>query len=174
VKRVAALVCLWLLPAVAHAQVTGAAADAGGDIEALQAQLDRDYAQALAGDCSLACRALDSMRRSADRLCQLDPGERCSRAKEKVDTASARVRASCPTCAEQLGGKAEKGYAPPAPPPKEPGPAPPTETVVENEALAAPAQRGCGCTTTRSPGDAIEAMALGGLVLVALRRRKRS
>jgi MYXO-CTERM domain-containing protein len=169
VKRVVALVCLWLLPSVAQAQVTGATADAGSDIDALQAQLDRDYAQALASDCALACRALESMRRSADRLCQLDPGDRCSRAKQKVDSASARVRAACPTCAEELGAPSG-GAGAPAPP--EASPAPPAETVVQAEAVSS-SRRGCGCTATRSPADAIEPLALGGLVLVALRRRKR-
>jgi MYXO-CTERM domain-containing protein len=176
VKRVAALACLWLLPSVAHAQMTGAAAvDAGNDVDALMAQLDRDYAQALASDCALACKALESMRRSADRLCQLEPGDRCARAKQKVDSASARVKATCPTCAEQLGEKAPAGGAGGAagatPPPRE-APAPPTETLYA-EAVQASPRRGCGCTTAASPADAFEAMAFGGLVLAVLRRRKR-
>lgn len=165
-----ALACLWLLPSVAQAQITGTAGDAGGEADALLAQLDRDYAQALASDCALACRALESMQRSADRLCQLEPGDRCSHAKEKVDSATARVKATCPSCTEALHLKAgEEGTGSTAP--REPSPAPPTETVAQAESVST--KRGCGCTATSSPADAVEPLALAGLVLVALRRRKR-
>jgi MYXO-CTERM domain-containing protein len=171
VKRVAAIVCLWLLPSVAFAQPMGAAVDAGGDVDALMAQLDRDYAQALASDCALACKALESMRRSADRLCQLDPGDRCARAKQKVDSASTRVKATCPACAEQLA-QPPMGGAGGAAPPRE-APAPTVETVAKAEEVQAAPGRGCGCTATSSPADAVEALALGGVVLAVLRRRKR-
>lgn len=172
-KRVAALVCAWLLPSVALAQPMGTAPDAGGDVDALMAQLDRDYAQALASDCALACKALESMRRSADRLCQLDPGDRCARAKQKVEGASARVKASCPACAEPLHEAPPAGGAGGAPGPRQPSPAPPTETVAYEESVQAAPRRGCGCTTTASPADALEAVAFGGLVIAVLRRRRR-
>src|SRR5579859_2620777 len=94
-------------PRAAFAQTASTASTAGAgnasdEADSLQAALDRDYAQAMANDCGLACRALESMRRSAGRLCQLDPGERCTRAKSKVDQATQRVRTSCPTCPQPL------------------------------------------------------------------------
>jgi hypothetical protein len=52
--------------------------------------------------CSVACRALESMRRSTDQLCGLaGAGDmRCADANARVDRAIARVRASCPSCAQ--------------------------------------------------------------------------
>lgn len=58
-----------------------------------------------AGDsCSIACRALASMRRSADRVCELAPSAspdapRCDDAKERVTKAERRVRERCASCA---------------------------------------------------------------------------
>jgi hypothetical protein len=51
--------------------------------------------------CSVACRALESMRRSTEQLCGLaGAGDaRCVDANARVDRAVARVRASCPACA---------------------------------------------------------------------------
>jgi hypothetical protein len=58
-----------------------------------------------ADTCSIACRALASMRRSADRLCQLAPSAspdapRCNDAKDRVTKAEQRVRERCAACAE--------------------------------------------------------------------------
>jgi MYXO-CTERM domain-containing protein len=161
VERLLAVLLLSLVPVPALAQ-TGP--DAGADADALQAEVDRDYAQALASDCTLACRALESMRHAADRLCSLDPGDRCARARHKVEEASARVRSSCPSCAVEQEG--EKAFAPPPT-----SPAPPTETVAQE----AQVQRrgGCGgCATTSTPVDAVVPLALGALGLLALRRRR--
>jgi hypothetical protein len=55
-------------------------------------------AEASGSPCATACRALASMRRSADRICEITgPGaERCGWAREKVRDAEARVaRAAC-------------------------------------------------------------------------------
>jgi hypothetical protein len=51
--------------------------------------------------CDVVCRALASIRRSADRLCELstdDPG-RCKDARARVTKAEDRARGACPTCA---------------------------------------------------------------------------
>lgn len=50
--------------------------------------------------CEIACRALSSMQRSADHVCELssEEDERCSRAKSRVSQASERVRAHCTAC----------------------------------------------------------------------------
>lgn len=51
--------------------------------------------------CAIACRALASMTRSAQHICELsDDGERCTRARARVSQAKERVRAHCTACAE--------------------------------------------------------------------------
>jgi hypothetical protein len=57
--------------------------------------------------CDMACRALSSMRRSADRICALagSADERCRRARERVSAAEERIRrAQC----ECVNGGSEK------------------------------------------------------------------
>ena len=51
--------------------------------------------------CTRACRALGSMQRAANRLCELtgEDDSRCERVRERVDEARTTVRASCPRCA---------------------------------------------------------------------------
>jgi len=65
------------------------------------AEEERADALSASDACSVACRALDSMRRSTDQLCGLaGAGDaRCVDANARVDRALARVRASCPACA---------------------------------------------------------------------------
>ena len=57
-----------------------------------EGQLDR---------CAIACKAFGSMRRAADRLCELtgDDDSACSDARSRVARSGARVRRSCPSCA---------------------------------------------------------------------------
>jgi hypothetical protein len=52
--------------------------------------------------CTVACRALGSMDRAAERLCELsgEEDDRCVAARERVAIAHDRVEASCPTCGE--------------------------------------------------------------------------
>ncbi len=157
------MLLLGLVPSVAFAQVTPVSpgpGDSRAQVDVFQAELEQDYAQALGNDCPVACRALESMRRAADGLCAVDPGDRCTRAKEKVQEATARVRASCPACVEELGGKAA---ATPAAPP---------ETVAAEVAVRG--RGGCGgCGTAPGSVSATEALAGGAAVLLALRRRRR-
>jgi hypothetical protein len=168
----AVLVVTWT-PRPAFAQAASAAplgADAGGDVDALQAALDRDYAQAMANDCALACRALESMRRSAERLCQLDPGERCARAKGKVDAATTRVRSSCPTCPEQLDQNLSTVRKAPD---EAPQPTAGTTTYAAEE-VSVSKRGGCaGCTSAPAPIDAFEPLALAAVALAAGRRLRR-
>ncbi|MEM1028936.1 MAG: hypothetical protein AAGN82_01230 [Myxococcota bacterium] len=49
-------------------------------------------------DCATACRALASLRRSAESLCALDPGPPCDSARERLERARDRVAARCPNC----------------------------------------------------------------------------
>lgn len=73
-----------------------------------RAQADFDEAsrslELAANDCSQLCKALSSMSRAAERLCEIakdggDDGQRrCSEARAKVEAARARVRERCPAC----------------------------------------------------------------------------
>lgn len=53
-------------------------------------------------DCGKACKALGSMKRSMDRICELtgpeDPEKRCQSAREKAKAARERVEKHCPDC----------------------------------------------------------------------------
>lgn len=157
-----AVLLLTCLPSTALAQAT---LGPGNDVDAVQAEVDRDYAQARSSDCSLACRALESMRHATERLCALDPGDRCASAKKKLDDATSRVRTACPVCPEPLEEK--KPVA--APPPAE---APASEHLVEMESVQK--KGGCaGCATASAPADAAVPLALTGLLVLAARRRRR-
>jgi len=52
-------------------------------------------------DCARACRALDSMRRSAEHICRLEPPPgrgRCDDARARVQQARRRVHRACGEC----------------------------------------------------------------------------
>lgn len=61
-------------------------------------------AKSPADRCTVACRALASMQRSAERLCDLsgDGDTRCSDAQGRVDRASRAVKSACPGCRADL------------------------------------------------------------------------
>lgn len=63
----------------------------------LQRQL-QEQMELVDRDCTTACRALQSMQRAADRICDLEPGPRCKDAKSKADEAAGKVHARCPDC----------------------------------------------------------------------------
>ena len=52
-----------------------------------------------AKDCEVARKALESMKRSRDRICDLngpeDPGARCAKARARVDAASEDLKRGC-------------------------------------------------------------------------------
>ncbi|WP_434048190.1 MULTISPECIES: hypothetical protein [Sorangium] len=56
-----------------------------------------------AAPCETACRALASMDRAAQHLCGLagDADQRCDAARTRVKSATDRVEARCPRCAER-------------------------------------------------------------------------
>jgi MYXO-CTERM domain-containing protein len=167
---------LALAPQSAQAQPTGvtssvdAGTGSGGapSLASLEAELDADYAQAMASDCALACKALGSMRRATETLCALEPGDRCAKARDRLSAAIAHVKSVCPECAEPLG-TGEKDVTPrseSAPL----APAPPQEETVSAESVSK--RGGCaGCTTTGPGSGAPAPLALGLLALVGLRRR---
>lgn len=53
-----------------------------------------------ANRCTTACKALASMRRSAERVCSMtgDEDPRCENLRERVERARTRVYANCPSC----------------------------------------------------------------------------
>lgn len=54
--------------------------------------------QGFADTCETACDALNAMRKAADRVCDLAPGERCDTARARVADAEKRVMEACPEC----------------------------------------------------------------------------
>ena len=66
---------------------------ARGDLDRAEREVE-----AAQSDCATACRALASMERAAEHLCALDAGDECARAKQRVEAARERVRASCGGC----------------------------------------------------------------------------
>ena len=162
------LVLLWSTDALAQ----GTTKD---DLTTLEKNLASESAALSTSDCATACRALASIRRAADRICALDPGERCAAGRAKADDATRRVREACPECAIAT--------APPAPAPEQramtKGGGPVTADSVSVAAAAPPSESkrgGCaGCATTpTTPGD----LTTGALAIAALaftlRRRKRA
>ena len=69
-------------------------------MNAARGELDRAESQvsAATSDCATACRALESMERAAEHLCALDSGSECGRARNRLEAARERVRASCGGC----------------------------------------------------------------------------
>lgn len=55
-------------------------------------------ANAREDSCQTACGALGSMRRAADRICELAPGDRCDSAAARLGDAEKRVESACPGC----------------------------------------------------------------------------
>ena len=161
--------------ALAVLVITFASADAFGEesVETLQKQQQDELAALSTQDCVIACKALASIRRAADRICALESGPRCIDARAKADDAQRRVQAACPDCqlaankpkdeerraAETGQGAGEKPMAKNAPPSADRG------------------SRGCGsCSTpgTTDPGDlglfAFAAFALAGRLRARSRR----
>lgn len=160
-KRALAILALWMLPAGAMAQTAGAPSD----LESAQAEVDRDFTAAEAADCTMACQALDSMRRATEHLCTLDAGDRCAKARQKLADATSHVHASCPACAQQLDEESRKS---PAQPPPE---APMANTVAEEAHVGK--RGGCaGCATSGSTGGELVPLGVVVVALLAGRRRR--
>jgi hypothetical protein len=73
--------------------------------EVAQALLDFDNqleALSTTRACDEACRALESMKRTAQRICELvldaDPKERCRTARVRLEQASRDLTTRCPSC----------------------------------------------------------------------------
>lgn len=150
-------------------------ARASDEITNLEKSLAEETKTLSTSDCSAACRALASIRRAADKICALEPGERCTAAHAKSEDATRRVRDACPECA--IASIAPEH--PRAPATDAPAPVAPTsrEVISNSDGNAPPSERGRGgCASCdaggASPGD-LGAAALGIAALVRLLRRRK-
>lgn len=149
-----------------------AARDAGAgddEVAALEKQLGEEHAALQTQDCTVACRALASIRRAADRICALEPGPRCDDARAKADDARRRVSEACPDCALAATPPKDddrRASAKPAAPPAE------AQTAAES----APHRGGCAsCTTTGvAPTGDLGVVVLGIWAASRLLKRKSS
>jgi MYXO-CTERM domain-containing protein len=159
----------WAAPAAA---APSSLDDAGSpNVDALMRELAHEVDALSVTDCTLACKALGSMERSRDRICELSPGARCDEARAKVQDAQKRVAGSCPACAVH----------------EQPMPAPPSNDAKASTRPAADspssgsvsaehARGGCaGCATTDSRGMSGDAalLVLAGLALLRTSRRRK-
>lgn len=159
---------------VAAAALTSSPARAGDEITNLEKSLAEETATLSTSDCSAACRALASIRRAADKICALEPGDRCTAAHAKADDATRRVRDACPECAiasvTPEHPKAPAAVTPMGAAPRE------TEAVTKSGSAppSEPSRGGCASCDAGgvSPGD-LGAGALGVLALLRLLRRKK-
>lgn len=173
----------------AQAQSRPGARAGADEITTLEKNLASEHAALSTADCSTACRALASIRRAADRICALDPDERCLAARAKADDATRRVREACPECAIAFAPitpgpeqpTAKPGPYSPSPTPAAKGGTPrsdqeSTQVAPANAPPSESRRGGCaGCTTSgASPGDVgTLGLALAALAVVMRRRRAR-
>jgi hypothetical protein len=118
------------------------AARAAEDVRTLEKQLTDEVASLSTSDCNLACRALASIRRAAERICALEPGPRCDAARVKVAESTRRVREACPACVAEE--RLDRDQGPPA--------GAPQPTSVAEVTTSAQPKGGCrSCTIASGP-----------------------
>jgi MYXO-CTERM domain-containing protein len=156
------------------------APDTATEATTLARDIDQKLALTTHADCADACRALASMRRSTDRLCAIEPGDRCDQARAKLHDAIERVRVSCPACETASPSPAPSPITA-APPSTGSGAAP----SASDDARVASAQTtsvqttkrgGCAGCTAASGTTPHGALALAGVAIalaITARRRKR-
>jgi MYXO-CTERM domain-containing protein len=168
--------CVALVATLALAKAA-AAQDAGrGEIPALEAELARAASALATGACAVACPALASMKRAADRICALEPGPRCDAARAKVREAQRRVEEACPDCIPRDHEEPAKAKADDVSKERKDSPPPPAPPAEPASSQMAPAPRRGGCASCEV-GVATEVpRGLGAALVVlalALRRRRR-
>jgi hypothetical protein len=120
-------------------------------------------------DCELACKALESLSRAAERLCEIEQ-ERCAEAKARLAKVRTQVRTGCPTCAIPTVSHDEAKATPSAPERD-------SIAISKGESMTsenAPRRGGCAscslsCQT--SPSVVVHLLSLGALMLLRGRRR---
>lgn len=132
--------------------------DAGAewsDFESQASALDNASTQ----DCATACKALESLSRAAQHICEVAP-DQCDAAKARLKSASDRVHAACPSCEVRAQTATGAGAG-----------APRTDQVLVVQ--SAPEHGGCaGCATSNAHGD-VGAAAFVLLLLAGIGRRRR-
>jgi hypothetical protein len=132
--------------------------DAGAewsDFEAQSSALESASTQ----DCATACKALESLSRAAQHICEVAP-DQCDAAKARLKSASDRVHAACASCEVRAGSAA-------------------TADAHENTvaiAQSAPEHGGCAGCAVGSRNDVGAGASLSLLLLagVGWRRRRRN
>lgn len=146
---------------------SGAVASAADEVTTLETQLGRETTELSTSDCAAACKALASIRRASDRICELEPGPRCEAARAKAEDATKKVRDACPECAIAQMKKEDderRAMTPPAEAPAE-------DAKQAETAKAEP--RGCrNCATSSGAPDRGD-FAVFGLALAFLAQRLR-
>ncbi len=162
-------IALVLGAADVHARDAGTPED---DVASLEKHLREEHAALQTQDCVLACRALASIRRAADRICALEPGPRCDDARAKADDARKRVSEACPDCALAAAPPTDDERRAAA----KPAPAPAQERVETSGTESAPRRGGCAsCTTTgAAPGGDLAVVLLGAWAASRVVRRRPS
>ncbi len=160
--RLTVALAILLAPSLAAAQTTTPTESQKTWSEVQQQAAEAENTQ----DCAIACRALESLARATQHLCDLGP-EHCDEARAKLREATERVRAACPECAAGRGAQTEAPHVVNAPPAPAGG---------GTEAVQAESTRGggcAGCNTASSARDlVVPGLAALGF-LVARRKRRR-
>lgn len=161
--RLMVVLAALVTPSVALAQATTVPSES----DKTWTQVQQNAAEAeSAQDCAIACRALESLSRATQHLCDLGP-EHCDEARAKLREATERVRAACPECAAVRGAQPEARMAT-APPSAGGGSA-------DRAVAAESTQRGggcAGCSASPTGGDLV-VPGLAALALLASRKKKR-
>jgi MYXO-CTERM domain-containing protein len=103
------------------------------------------------------------MRRATERLCAMDPGDRCVRARQKLADATAHVTSACPSCPEATGRTFPESQK------AEEAPAPASNAAVAEETVQ---KKSGGCTLASAHDGSPGAAWLLGLALLVLRKRR--
>lgn len=162
-----AIAALLACPSAALAAPTSVEDAGAPSVDDLMNDLTRQAESLSTADCALSCKALASMERARDRICELSPGARCEEARAKVASARTKVAAACPTCSAHQSPE-------PAPPPVDAKASAPSRPAQEGTTVQAEQARG-GCASCRigssgRDGNLAGDAALFVLATLALRR----
>jgi hypothetical protein len=130
--------------------------DAWQDFESQQQALENTSTQ----DCVTACRALESLARAAQHICDVAP-DHCEDAKARLAAASDRVHAACPQCEVRTQAPVEQGK----------GTTTAADSVQTQTVASEPARGGCaGCAVSSGAPDAAFVVLMLMACKVVLRR----
>ncbi len=151
--RLAVSLSVLLLASAAHADLDGSTPTVANVWEDFKTVTDNTSTQ----DCAVACKALESIARAAQHICDVAP-EHCEEAKARLAALSSRVHAACPQCEIRAQG-------PIVPPP------PIVENVAVSESVRSSGGGCADCTTAGGTPDAT-VVVLAGLLLLKKKKRR--